>query len=320
MDQKAFSDIGAAVLDEQFPEVDLALRRGRHIDREDAPWYGFLLEAQAVLEPFYRRFGCELIHKSDGYFYLLPVNDKLGRRQLTSSEMLVGQALALLYLDPSTVRSGGLVTRQDVLGHMAQVMGTDGLMGAFNPKKKRLDERVAQETVRTRVAEGLRKLAAGGFVEALEGDSYRLRSALMRFAEPVRSSDSPAEALRKLVEKGEAVLTDKSEDDAEDEATREEHGDETEGNDDLGEAVRSDGDGDVYEDAYDDEEPEEDASDDEGPEENAHDDEESEEATSDDAERSENDAADALEEKIEALNAEFDDLFDDEFSPDSEPR
>ena len=85
--------LGDVVADELFPDLDLALRRGRHIDREDTLWYTFLVDAQALLEAFYRRFGCELIHPADGYFYLLPTGDKLGRRHLSVPEMLVGQAL-----------------------------------------------------------------------------------------------------------------------------------------------------------------------------------------------------------------------------------
>src|SRR5687767_10921149 len=100
-----FERLEDVVLDEVFPDVDLALRRGRHLDRDDASWYSFLVDAQAQLEAFYRRFGCELVHKSDGYFYLLPTSDKLGRRHLSQAEMLVGQALTLLYLDPHTVQS-----------------------------------------------------------------------------------------------------------------------------------------------------------------------------------------------------------------------
>ncbi len=202
----SIDDLGSAVQDDCFPEVDLALRRGRHIDRDDNAWYAFLIEAQAVLEPFYRRFGCELVHKSDGYFYLLPTTDQMGKRQLSVPEMIVGQALALLYLDPKTLASGGVVTRDDVLSHMAAVMTADGLVATFNPGKRRVDERLAQENVRARVAEGLRKLGQGGFIELLEGDALRLRAALMRFAEPVRGSESPAEALAKLVARGEVVL------------------------------------------------------------------------------------------------------------------
>lgn len=202
-----FSDIGSAIEDVRFPDVDLALRRGRHIDREDADWYAYLLEAQGVLESFYRRFDCELVYRSDGYFFLLPTGDKLSRRQLSIPEMLVGQGIALLYLDPRTVEGGGVVTRDAVIGHLAAVMGTDALVHAFSTgKRKRIDERVAQEAVRTRVAEALRKLAGLGFVDWLDGDNLRLRSALMRFAEPVRGTENPESALEKLVASGEITL------------------------------------------------------------------------------------------------------------------
>lgn len=205
--------LGDVVADELFPDVDLALRRGRHVDREDNLWYTFLIDAQALLEAFYRRFGCELVHPSDGYFYLLPTTDKLGRRHLSVPEMLVGQALTLLYLDPATLQHGGVIKRADALSHLAAVMGSDALTRAFNPKRKRLDERVAQETVRGKFAEALRRLAALGFVDLLESDSLRLRPGLLRFAEPVRGRGSPAEALERLVARGELVLGDGGRDD-----------------------------------------------------------------------------------------------------------
>ena len=198
--------LGDVVADDLFPDVDLALRRGRHIDREDNLWYTFLVDAQALLEVFYRRFGCELTHPADGYFYLLPTGDKLGRRHLSVPEMLAGQALTLLYLDPATLQSGGVIKRADALSHLAAVMGGDALTRAFNPKRKRVDERVAQETVRGKFAEALRRLAALGFVDLLDSDALRLRPGLLRFAEPVRGRGSPAEALERLVARGELVL------------------------------------------------------------------------------------------------------------------
>jgi chromosome partition protein MukE len=204
--------LGDVVADELFPDVDLALRRGRHVDREDPQWYTFLVDAQALLEAFYRRFGCELMHPADGYFYLLPTGDKLGRRHLSVPEMLVGQALTLLYLDPSTLEHGGVIQRADALSHLAAVMGSDALTRAFNPKRKRVDERVAQETVRAKFAEALRRLSALGFVDLLENDTLRLRPGLLRFAEPVRGRGSPAEALERLVARGELVLGDGSPD------------------------------------------------------------------------------------------------------------
>lgn len=198
--------LGDVVADELFPDIDLALRRGRHIDREDATWYTFLVDAQALLEAFYKRFGCELVHPADGYFYLLPTSDKLGRRHLSVPEMLVGQALTLLYLDPATLQHGGVIKRADALSHLATVMGADALTRTFNPKRKRVDERVAQETVRAKFGEALRRLSTLGFVDLIDDETLRLRPGLLRFAEPVRGRGSPAEALERLVARGELVL------------------------------------------------------------------------------------------------------------------
>jgi chromosome partition protein MukE len=188
--------------------VDLALRRGRHIDREDAAWYGFLTDAQAMLEAFYRRYGAELVQRTDGFFFLLPSGDKLGRRHLSPSEMLVGQGLTLLYLEPATVEQGGITSRDQLLSQLSASMGTEQLMLAFNAKKKKMDERVAQEMVRAAVSQAIRRLASLGFVDLLPEERIRLRSSLMRFAEPVRGSGADLEALTRLVASGEVALTD----------------------------------------------------------------------------------------------------------------
>ncbi len=218
---QTFEDLAQVVEHELFVDVDLALRRGRHIDRDDVAWYGFLTDAQAQLERFYRRYGAELVQRTDGFFFLLPSGDKLGRRHLSPSEMLVGQGLTLLYLDPATVEQGGVTTREALLSQLSASMGTEQLMAAFNAaKKKRLDERVAQEMVRSRVSEAIRRLAGLGFVELLPDDRIRLRASLMRFAEPVRGSGADIEALNKLVASGEVALTEGDEgDDSEAEAS-----------------------------------------------------------------------------------------------------
>jgi chromosome partition protein MukE len=206
MTRPGYAQLQDVILDPDFPELDLALRRGRHIDRDDVAWYALLGDAQDHLEAFYRRYGCELVHKPDGYYYLLPTGDKLSRRQLAAGDMLVGQALALLYLHPSTVERGGLHTTEELIAQLASVMGSDALIRAFNPKRRRYDERVAQKTVRTRVGEAARRLAGLGFVELVEADQLRLRPALLRFAEPVRGLSEPAEALAQLVARGEVTL------------------------------------------------------------------------------------------------------------------
>ena len=93
MSDSSFESLEAVIQDESFPDTDLALRRGRHIGRDD-PSYDFLVDAASHLEPLYRRFGCELVQRSDGYFYLLPSGDRLGRRHLSTAEMLVWARVA----------------------------------------------------------------------------------------------------------------------------------------------------------------------------------------------------------------------------------
>jgi chromosome partition protein MukE len=206
MGEAAFPNLEAAIADEHFPEVDLALRRGRHVGRDDGTAYEYLVDAQEQLEPFYRRYGCELVQRSDGYFYLLPAGDRLGRRQLSAGEMLVGQTLALLYLDPATLQHGGVVTRELLLQRLSGLLGTDALVRTLNPRKRRFDERIAAETVRTQVAEALRRLHDLGFVDVLDDVQLRLRPALMRFAEPVRALQNQQEAMQQLIASGEVLL------------------------------------------------------------------------------------------------------------------
>jgi chromosome partition protein MukE len=211
-----FHTLEAAIADEHFPEVDLMLRRGRHIGRDDGTAYDYLVDAQTLLEDFYRRFGCELVQKSDGYFYLLPSGDRLGRRQLSAGEMLVGQTLALLYLDPATLQHGGLVGREVLLQRLSGLLGAEALVRTLNPRKRKYDERIAAETVRTQVTEALRRLADLGFVELVEDGRLRLRPALMRFAEPIRGLAEPSAALERLIARGEVSLDDASADDSPD--------------------------------------------------------------------------------------------------------
>lgn len=203
-----FQSFDEVIADEHFPEMDLALRRGRHIGRDDGTVYDYLVDALDHLEPFYRRFGCELVQRSDGYFYLLPSGDRLGRRHLSAGEMLVGQTLALMYLDPATLQHGGLVQRETLLQRLSGLLGTETLVRTLNPRKRKFDERIAAETVRTKVAEALRRLADLGFIDSVDDGNLRLRAALMRFAEPVRDLSDQRAALERLVRSGEVVLGD----------------------------------------------------------------------------------------------------------------
>ncbi|NJK31222.1 MAG: condensin subunit E [Deltaproteobacteria bacterium] len=191
-----------------FPDVDLALRRGRHIDRDDGDWYQFLTDAQDHLERFYRRYDCELVVQSDGYFFLLPTGKQFSMRRLSEGEMIVGQALALQYLDPSTLQSGGTVTHEQLLTRLANLIDDTELANALNPKKRHTNERVVQETIRTKIASAIQRLSKMGFVDKIEHDRLRLRAPLLRFAAPVRGLADPNAALERLIARGEMARPD----------------------------------------------------------------------------------------------------------------
>lgn len=216
MTNSSFQSLEEAITDEHFPEVDLALRRGWHVGRDDGTAYDYLVDALDHLEPFYSRFGCELVQRADGYFYLLPSGDRLGRRQLTAGEMLVGQTLALMYLDPATLQHGGMVQRETLLQRLSGLLGTETLVRTLNPWRRKFDERIAAETVRTKVAEALRRLTDLGFIDSVDEAMLRLRPALMRFAEPVRDLSDQKAALERLVKCGEIALGEADEEDGDD--------------------------------------------------------------------------------------------------------
>jgi len=209
MTEALYRTLEAVVQDDLFPTVDLALREGRHIASDELAEYAFIREAQPLLEQFYRRYGCELVQVNDGYFYLRPTGDRLGRRHLSAGEMLVGQALALLYLDPATVQSGGGALRGQVVELLDNLVGKDKLVSALNRRRSgKKAERIAQELVRREIDLALRSLARLGFVELMEGERLRLRPSILRFADPVRGLGDPAAGLQRLIERRDAVLAD----------------------------------------------------------------------------------------------------------------
>jgi chromosome partition protein MukE len=238
-----FGSLEEVIQDPAFPNVDIALRRGRHIDRDDGDWYLFIHDAQDHLEKLYRRYGCELVTQSDGYFYLLPTGEQLSRRQLGAGEMLVGQTLALQYLDPATIQSAGVMAGEHLLTRLVGLVGDRELAQACEPRRRRFDdERVVHDIIRKRVAEAVRRLAALGFVELIDDERIRLRSPLLRFADPVRGLQDVNAAMERLIARGEVIDHERAESaDADSDATdgsAEEGEDELDENDDAEDAER----------------------------------------------------------------------------------
>ena len=93
-----------------------------------------------------------------------------------------------------------------LLQRLSGLLSTEVLVRTLNPRKRKYDERVAAETVRTQVGEALRRLADLGFVDLIDEERLRLRPALMRFAEPVRGLQDTQAALERLIARGEALL------------------------------------------------------------------------------------------------------------------
>ena len=104
---RTYTSLDQVILDPLFPAIDHRLRTGAHIDMDDIRSYEFLLQAEPLLQVFYEGYGCRLANGQEGYFYLLSEGDLLGRRRLSGAEMLVGQVLALLRMDPAYLEKGG---------------------------------------------------------------------------------------------------------------------------------------------------------------------------------------------------------------------
>lgn len=202
MNEERFQRLEEVMTDPLFAEIDTGLRQGRHVNRQETEQYGFLRDAQAHLEGFYRQYDCELRHAGDGFFYLVPNGDRVRHRRLTIAEMLVGQALTLVYLDPQTVRSGGVIKNTLVVQRLETLIGRDRLVAELLPRRKRLDDRIAQDTVREEIGKALRALAGLGFVHTVDALQVRLCPALLRFAEPVRGLENRSEALSRLIAEG----------------------------------------------------------------------------------------------------------------------
>lgn len=206
MSESGYERIEDVILDALFPEVDLALRAGRHIDVDEGGRYELLHDALALLEPFYQRYGWELVRSPAGYFFLLPLSERLPRKHLTTGEMLVGQALALLYLDPVTLETAGSATRSQIVEILQHLVGEERLYLELHPRRRRLDERIAGESVRREIDKAIRSLASLGFCDLVDDERLKLRTPVLRFAEPVQAMEAPTEALARLVARGRAAL------------------------------------------------------------------------------------------------------------------
>jgi chromosome partition protein MukE len=194
--------------DPLFPQVDVLLRSGSHIDMDDIRRYEFLQIAEPYLEDFYSRYRCSLLQGPEGYYYLLSDGTMLGNRRLGTPEMLVGQVLALMYMDPAYLTTAGKVRLDQILVTLEMTLGQEKLTELIAPRRRGKGQDKDNEKIRDAVGRALRTLKQLGFVSIFNGVEFLPRKSIMRFADPVRDTSDIRSALERLVKSGKVLLSE----------------------------------------------------------------------------------------------------------------
>ena len=204
-----YQSIEQVIADPLFPRTDLDLRRGRHIGADCDPFvFDFLTTAKPFLDSFYGRYEATLLAREEGYFYLLPdrlaVPPPLGQRKLSAIDMLVGQSLALMRLDPKWLESNLCIPEIAVLELLQQILGEERLLRLI-PRRRGRDVDQDARKLREAFAASVRSLERQYFIKREgrgEGAVIRPLVAIMRFADPVRTSEDLDVALESLIAHG----------------------------------------------------------------------------------------------------------------------
>lgn len=204
-----YQSLEEVIADPLFARADLELRRGRHIGSDYDPFlFDFLTTAKSFLDAFYERYEAVLLARAEGYFYLLPdrlaVPPPLGQRKLTAMDMLVGQALALMRLDPKWLESNLRIPDMAVLGLLEQILGEERLL-RFIPRRRGKDTDQDARKLREAFAAALRSLERQCFIKRegrTETAVVKPLVAIMRFSDPVRTSADLDIALESLIANG----------------------------------------------------------------------------------------------------------------------
>ncbi|MGC8491398.1 MAG: chromosome partition protein MukE [Syntrophobacteraceae bacterium] len=207
--ERTYNSLDQVILDPLFPGIDHRLRTGGHIDMDDIRSYEFLLQTEPLLQVFYEGYACRLVNGQEGYFYLLSEGDLLGRRRLSGAEMLVGQVLALLRMDPAYLKKAGQVPLEQILSHLEMLLGRQRLAELLAPRARGRDAEMDNRKIREAVDKAINGLARLGFitVDRTNGSVVAGRS-ITRFMEPVRDARDLASALEDLIKLGEVEVDD----------------------------------------------------------------------------------------------------------------
>lgn len=199
--------LAQAIANPIFPALDSQLRAGRHIALEALDEHAFLMDYQAELEQFYRRYHVELIRAPEGFFYLRPkATTLIARSAMSEMEMLVGKVLCYLYLSPERLAQQGIFSYDEVYDELLNLADETKLLKAINPRStgSDLDKAKLQE----KVGGALRRLARVGMITRIgeqNSKKFVISEAVFRFGADVRTGDDPREAQLRLIRDGEAT-------------------------------------------------------------------------------------------------------------------
>ncbi|MDA8306557.1 MAG: chromosome partition protein MukE [Deltaproteobacteria bacterium] len=207
--ERTYNSLDQVILDPLFPGIDHRLRTGGHIDMDDIRSYEFLLQAEPLLQVFYEGYDCRLVNGQEGYFYLLSEGDLLGRRRLSGAEMLVGQVLALLRMDPAYLKKAGQIPIEQILSHLEMLLGRQKLAEVLAPRTRGRDAETDNRKIREAVDKAINGLARLGFILIdRASESVIPARSIARFTEPVRDAREMSAALEELIKLGEVELDD----------------------------------------------------------------------------------------------------------------
>ncbi|QIM65299.1 chromosome partition protein MukE [Frederiksenia canicola] len=199
--------LAQAIANPIFPALDSQLRAGRHISLEALDEHAFLMDFQAELELFYRRYHVELIRAPEGFFYLRPkASTLIARSAMSEMEMLVGKVLCYLYLSPERLAQQGIFSFDDVYDELLNLADESKLLKAINPRSTGSD--LDKAKLAEKVGGALRRLQRIGIITRI-GDQHSkkfvISEAAFRFGAEVRTGDDPREAQLRLIRDGEAT-------------------------------------------------------------------------------------------------------------------
>lgn len=202
--------LAIAIANPLFPVVDSQLRSGRHISIDQLDPHAFLMDFQAELELFYRRYNVELIRAAEGFFYLRPkATTLIARSVLSELEMLVGKVLCYLYLSPERLAQQGVFTIQEVYDELLNLADENKLLKAVNQRSSGsdLDKQKLAEKVRAAIGR-LRRLGMLQTVGEQNSGKFIISEAVFRFGAEVRSGEDLQAAQLRLIREGEIATQD----------------------------------------------------------------------------------------------------------------